>query len=560
MRNLLFKIFSFACFFVLSTANVYAEKEVLASPDFVKSEMAVDQSLVSRNPGATTNYGSSRHNLNAKQMTIFGQQIFDGGFSGLRTAGLNPLYKVSAGDQVIVRIWGAVNVDRVLPVDPQGNLFIPSIGPVNVAGVSQGELNQKVKSAIKSIYPKNVNVYTQLQGPQPVGVFVTGFVKKPGRYSGSTNDSILFFLDQAIGIEEMEGSYRNIKVLRKDVVIAQVDLYEFLISGKLPSIQFYDGDVVLVEKRKKSVEVIDQSGVSVEYEIANKERLGSELFRYVKLKADVSNVMFEGSRQAQPFTKYLTLSEFKQVLLENEDRVSFIADKKSETILVHIEGSFTGKSHFVLPKDARLKELLNNVEVDQDLSAYESLSLKRKSVAIQQKMAIDESLRRLENAYLTATSSTAEEASIRIKEAELIAGFVARASQVQPDGGLVVALDGGIEDIRLQDGDIISIPQVSDSILISGQVLMPKSVVYREDLTIEDYINSSGGYTAQADEDNILIIRQSGLIISDLTKLVKPGDEILVLPKVPTKNIQLATSISQIMYQIAVAAKVIFGP
>jgi protein involved in polysaccharide export with SLBB domain len=84
------------------------------------------------------------------------------------------------GDQVTVRAWGALAVDLMLPVDAQGNIFIPAVGPVQVKGVSSGELNSVVTRAIKQVYTDNVSVYTNLQGVQPVAIFVTGFVKNRG--------------------------------------------------------------------------------------------------------------------------------------------------------------------------------------------------------------------------------------------------------------------------------------------------------------------------------------------------------------------------------------------
>jgi protein involved in polysaccharide export with SLBB domain len=111
-------------------------------------------------------------------------------------------------------------------------------------------------------------------------------------------------------------------------------------------------------------------------------------------------------------------------------------------------------------------------------------------------------------------------------------------------------------NVRLQDGDIITIPTQSEAVMTSGQVLVPTALVYRKGMSVQDYIDLSGGFTRQADKKSIVLIRQSGEVIADRTAPVYPGDEILVLPKVPTKNIQLATSITQILYQVAIAAKV----
>lgn len=533
-----------------------AETAQALPPSSAEVDGLVQNRTIDRKSGI---YGKANTNVETVNYTVFGEQIFNGGFSGVRADDLNPSYKVSAGDQVILRIWGAINVDRVMPVDAQGNIFIPSIGPVAVAGVTHSQLDSKVRSAVKSIYPENVSVYTQLQGVQPVGVFVTGFVKTPGRYAGTPNDSVLYYLDQAQGVDKASGSYRIIQVLRNGKVIATADLYEFLTKGVLPRVQFRDGDTILVTRRGPTVGLVSLDGQTKRFELKDdNSELGQDFTGYASLSADTSHVLVRGSRDTKPFSNYVTVADFLNTPLQKDDEVVYVADEKSQTIVVQIEGSYLGKSHFVVPKNAKLIELLNNIAIDTELTQTDAISIRRVSVMEQQKISLDASLRRLENTYLTANSSTSEEAAIRVKEAELITSFVKRAAQVKPNGRLVVANNNGITDIRLQDGDVITIPSKSESVLVSGQVLVPQSMVYQAGLTLDSYISRSGGFTDQADESKIILIRQSGEVISDANAMVKPGDEILVLPKVPTKNIQLATSITQIMYQLAIAAKVAF--
>jgi hypothetical protein len=306
------------------------------------------------------------------------------------------------------------------------------------------------------------------------------------------------------------------------------------------------------------VSVVDTSLNEVLYELKTPQQLGEKLFDYVVLNAGISHVLLKGFNAGGPVTEYVDLNNFKQRIIQDGDQIVFSQDQRGQTILVQLEGSYLGKSNFIVPKNTKLKELLANIQVDQDLTATQNVSIRRKSIVEQQQQSLESSLKRLEQTYLTASSSTAEEASIRVKEAELIMGFVQRAGQVKPNGRLVVASEQGVADVRLQDGDIISLPSKSDSILVSGQVLVPTSLVYQANWSLEDYINKSGGFTEQADEDRIVVIRQSGEVLADAGAIIKPGDEILVLPEVPTKNIQLATSITQIMYQLAIAAKVAF--
>ena len=513
------------------------------------------QTLNSKTAWQSSNYKVSSTPSSIK---VFGEQVFSGGFSGLRSDTLNQDYQILPGDQIVVRVWGSVEIDRVLPVDTQGNIFIPAIGPVYVQGVAHSQLNQKVKAAIKTIYTGGVNVYTQLKGVQPISVYVTGFVNNPGRYAGTATDSIIYYLNQANGIQTKNGSYRHINLIRKNKQIASLDIYEFLVKGKVPQIQLQEGDTIVVEQRGAMVSVVDTSLNEVLYELKTPQQLGEKLFDYVVLNAGISHVLLKGFNAGGPVTEYVDLNNFKQRIIQDGDQIVFSQDQRGQTILVQLEGTYLGKSNFIVPKNTKLKELLANIQVDQDLTATQNVSIRRKSIVEQQQQSLESSLKRLEQTYLTASSSTAEEASIRVKEAELIMGFVQRAGQVKPNGRLVVASEQGVADVRLQDGDIISLPSKSDSILVSGQVLVPTSLVYQANWSLEDYINKSGGFTEQADEDRIVVIRQSGEVLADAGAMIKPGDEILVLPEVPTKNIQLATSITQIMYQLAIAAKVAF--
>ncbi|WP_432697889.1 polysaccharide biosynthesis/export family protein [Marinobacterium sp. YM272] len=516
----------------------------------------------SRTDWRTARYGKGpgQTSIDGDQELVlpFGSHLFSGGFSGIRADGLNPDYRLVPGDQVTLRVWGAVEIERILPVDAQGNIFVPGIGPVKVQGSTNAELNTKVTSAIKSVYPEGVEVYTNLQGVQPVAVFVTGYVEHPGRYAGTPTDSLLYFIDQAGGIDSRLGSYRHISVMRDNKVIATADLYAFLLEGKLPLPQFQDGDTIVISERGPAVVVTGDVERDYRYELLPSEMTGGALLSLARTKSKVSHVLLRGNRDDGPVSLYLPVDELQQQPLRSGDEVLFSSDQRDETIVVQLEGSFYGPSRYALPKDARLKELLDAVAVPRGLTDTHSISLRRVSVAERQRQALEESLHRLETNYLSTPSATSEEAEIRLKESELISNFVAKASQVEPTGRLVVSHNDQISNIRLQDGDVITLPEYSDSVMVSGEVLVPQSMVYKQGLSASDYIESSGGFTQNADDKNVLVVRMNGELrqASDVT--LRPGDEILVLPVIPTKNLQLATSISQIVYQIAIAAKVAF--
>ena len=552
----------YTCGMLASTAmaqSITTADEVLPQSEQAQPTSAEQQvDATPRADWTSDNYGpvGEKPKADIDSMMPFGSNLFEGGFRSTMSEGMNSTYRIKPGDQVTVQIWGAVELDRVMPVDAQGNIFIPSIGPLAVQGITPGELDARVREAIQGVYPDNVEVYTNLQGVQPVGIFVTGYVENPGRYSGTPSDSALYFLDQAGGVDNDLGSYRNIRVTRGGSEVGRIDLYDFLLTGQLPQFQFRDGDTIVVGERGPAIAVTGDVNREYRYELLGHQLSGAEVTQLARLKSGVSHVLLRGDRSTGPIATYMPLSEFSSVNVQSGDEVLYSADQRAESIVVTLEGSYFGPSRYALPRDARLGEFLDSISVPADMTAVESVSIKRESVAAQQAEALQESLRRLETTYLGASSQTNEEAEIRVREAELIQKFVERARNLEPSGRLVVAHQDGISDIRLQDGDVITLPEITDSILVSGEVVVPQATVFQQGQDAWDYIQNAGGLTQRGDDDNILVVRQNGAVRNVEEITLRPGDEILVMPEVPTKNLQLATSISQILYQIAVATKV----
>ncbi|MFZ4215255.1 polysialic acid transporter, partial [Pantoea endophytica] len=110
----------------------------------------------------------------------------------------------------------------------------------------------------------------------------------------------------------------------------------------------------------------------------------------------------------------------------------------------------------------------------------------------------------------------------------------------------------------LEDGDVISIPQKTSLVLVHGEVLFPNAVSWEKGLRPKDYIARCGGLTQKASNARIIVIRQNGAAENaDDVDYLNPGDELMVLPKYESKNIEVTRGISTILYQLAVAAKVV---
>ena len=494
----------------------------------------------------------------AALLAPFGANLFHGNFAGTYNDGLNGDYVILPGDRIMVRVWGAKTYNDVLPVDQQGNIFLPEVGPVRVAGLKQSALQGAVRARLASVVTDNVNIYVNLQSSQPVAVYVTGFVNQPGRYAGGPMDSVMSYLDRAGGITPNRGTFRKIQVKRGNKVVASLDLYDFALNGNMPDVRLKDGDVILVGERGVSVAAYGMLRQEARYEFSG-AATGSQLIRYGSPLSSATHVSVSGIRAGKPFNEYMTLQEFSGMRLADGDSVEFVADTRGRTIMASVSGAIRGASRFPVKNSTTLRSLLAYVEVDPALADVSAVYVRRQSVAQQQKTILEDSLHRLERSALTATSATAEEAQIRVREAELVQDFIRRAASLTPDGVVVVSRGGEVRDLLLEDGDEVVIPQKSDVVQVSGEVLLPKAVTFDSSMKTEDYVKSAGGFTDRADEENVLVARMNGEVGPIAELGVHAGDRILVMPRVDTKNLELAKGITQILYQIAVATKVAVG-
>jgi protein involved in polysaccharide export with SLBB domain len=490
----------------------------------------------------------------------FGARLFTGNFLHTRQDGLNSEYLVMPGDRIQVSTWGAFESSAVLLVDAQGNIFLPNVGPVQVAGTKNSELTAKIKGGLSRVYARNFEVYTNLLSAKPVAVFVTGGIKKPGRYAGVPSDSVLFFLEQAGGIDPRLGSYRDVMVLRAGQTIAQLDLYDFLLRGTLPPVQFKDGDTVLVNPRGPIVEMHGEVTLPATLEFKPGAVTGAEAFAVVPSIARATHVTVRGMRDGLPISRTLSVTGFKNFALRDGDSITLRGDRRADTILVRLEGEFSGPSVLAVRRGARLVDVLNYVSVDLALANPQAVHVMRSSVARAQKTAIDDALFRLERSALLALSSSQGEAGIRVREAELTQKFVERARLIQPLGRVVTALNNQQRNMVLEADDVIVIPARTNIVRIGGEVMMTQAVMFRPQATAAEYITDSGGYTDRSDHGRVIIIRANAEVaVGDTDLPVYPGDEILVPPRVDTKLLQNSIDITQVIYQIAVSAAVVIA-
>ena len=505
---------------------------------------------------------------------VFGANLFTGAFAREGATQFNPEYAVAVDDKIQVRLWGAFEFDAPVTVDAQGNIFLPHAGPVPVLGVRNQDLQRLVDAAIGKVFKSNVFSYASLAAAQPVRIFVSGFVNRPGLYSGTSMDSLLHFLDQAGGIDPERGSFLNVQVKRGSQVRATINLYDFLLKGNMPLKQLANGDVIFIEPRQNTVNVKGLVSNAKRFEFSHSTLSVADLMALTKPQAVATHVRVVRNTGDTLNTEYYPLADAPRVVLENGDDVEFTSDKKPGTITVRVEGEHQSPQEYVLPYGTRMAELLKQVQFSER-SDKNSLQLFRLSVKERQKQMLQASLKSLETAALTARSGTSDEARLRKEEAELLLQWVERAKAIEPTGQVVLAQSQAHTNTRhnllLENGDIFRVPTLDGLVLVSGEVLFPNTVAYQAGLKLDDYVNRAGGYTQNAETARLVVARRDGSFAeavgrpsffsfgSSADVTVSAGDQILVLPKIDVKSRQILKDLTQIIFQIAVSAKVILG-
>jgi protein involved in polysaccharide export with SLBB domain len=490
---------------------------------------------------------------------VFGAHLFTGAFTRGAAAIFNPNHVIAIGDQLQLRLWGAVDYEALLTVDPQGNVFMPQVGPIRVAGIANRDLQKTLEDSVRRIFRSNVYSYISLAAAQPVRVFVTGFVYRPGMYPGTSSDSVLRYLDQAGGIDTERGSFLEVLVMRGAEQRARFNLYEFLLSGSLPGVQLADGDVIMVAPRKSSFRVIGLAENAKRFEFDGRSIELARLAALAKPMPQATHVRVNRNTGTVRNTEYYALEQAGSVQLAAGDEIEFTADKRPGTITVRVEGEHVGAQEYVLPHGARIGELMKQIKFSER-SDVGNVQLYRTSVKERQRLLLQNALKSLEAAVLTARSGTSEEARLRTDEAQLVLQWVARARTVEPLGLVLVAQAHDRDELPLENGDVVRIPVKDGLVLVNGEVLFPNAVAFDQKHAVGDYIKRAGGYAQNADTSRIVLAHRDGSFSESAeNSAVRAGDEILVLPRIDTKSRQFWKDITQIMFQIAVSAKVVLG-
>lgn len=506
---------------------------------------------------------------------IFGYEFFKYApttFAPVNNVPISSDYVLGPGDKLSVNLYGN-NISKFESfVTREGIFFLPPLGPVNVMGLNFGEVSQLIKERVKSELIGTKASIT-LSEIRTISVYMLGEVYQPGKYIMSGLSSVSNALIVSGGINK-NGSLRNISVKRGDKTVASYDFYEFLLKGSLENdIKLLDGDVIFVPffentvraggafKRPGNYEIVDGETVRDVIELAGNFK------QNVPKDASVEISYFDESSGSRVYSSLKDTGLDMSLKGESSINVSSRSGYKVETI--KLVGEFNNPGEYAIRPGDTILDIINRAGGYNQQSYSEGGIFLRESVSKMQKEAFLRSADDLED---TIVSIVTKGTLTNISEFTLapISRLVARLRKEEPLGRMVLNLDylslknQPILNFRVQDGDELYIPKRPNSVSVVGEVLYSSTLGFDPSLSVDEYINLSGGLKDSADSERIFVILPNGR--SSLVKksffsssnILIPGSTIVVSrdPR-PFDAINLTKIITPILADLATSAAAI---
>jgi len=212
-------------------------------------------------------------------LPIFGESLFRNVPSTFAPLDASPIpadYIVGPGDELRIRVWGQVNFSANLRVDRSGEIYLPKVGDIHVAGLAFSVLEEQLRNSIGRIY-RDFNLSVNIGQIRAIQVYVTGEVQHPGVYTISSLSTLVDALF-ASGGPAVQGSMRHLQLKRDGTLIADFDLYALLKHGdKSKDVKLLPGDIVFIPAVGPQVAVTGSVRAPAIYELRNDETIDDVL-------------------------------------------------------------------------------------------------------------------------------------------------------------------------------------------------------------------------------------------------------------------------------------------
>lgn len=410
---------------------------------------------------------------------IFGHRIFQNKEVAFEAAYNLPTpqnYKLGPGDEVAIDVWGASEYSIQEMISPDGNVYIESLGPVHLSGLTVLQANNYLKrqfgriSGVDGESP-NSDIRLTLAQNRTIQVHVMGEVENPGTYTMSSFATVFNALYQAGGVSEV-GTLREVKVYRNDKPVATYDVYDFILNGHADAdIRLEDNDVISVDAYKNLVCVTGRVKRPMYYEMLDDESV-SQLLKYAggfsgnAYKEDI-RLIRNGKREREIYT--LNVEEQQSFLIADGDSVSVDSIMATFANMVEIKGAVYRPGVFQMNgRITTVKQLIECAGGLKDEAFTGRVILNRRN-----------------------PNNTLENLSVNLED----------------------LMAERIPDIPLRKNDVLLIPSIFDlqevqTVTIWGEIAFPGVYEYADNMSVGDFIVKAGGLTEAASTARIDISRR----------------------------------------------------
>ena len=404
---------------------------------------------------------------------IFGHDVFNNKnltFQSSMNLATPQNYVLGPGDEVNVDIWGNTQESMTLPISPDGTIVINDIGVIHLGGLTVSQAKAKLK---KEIGPRFLDSKIELTLGQTrtITVNVMGEVKVPGTYTVSAFSTVFNALYMAGGPNNI-GTLRNIKVYRRGRLLSNVDVYEFLLNGKLSGdVRLQDNDIITVSPYEALVCITGKVKRPMYYEMKKNE-------------SALTLLNYAGGFTGAAHTRAIS------VFRKTEPKLS-----------VFSVGEFDYSSFHLMDEDS--------VCVDATLNRYQNM--------VEIKGAVFRPGKYQVGGDITTVKALIQAADGLKEDAISTHGVLYR---MKPDRTLeAISVDlgniinGTVADPPLQNEDVLYVASnetlnMKKIVTIKGEITNPGEYPYAESETIEDLILRAGGLTEAASLSKVDVSRR----------------------------------------------------
>ena len=413
----------------------------------------------------------SVNTINGKR--VFGRDIFNQkalSFEPNMNIATPTSYIVGPGDKVFVDVYGGSQKSEQMEVGPDGSIVVTGYGPIHIAGLSVAAANAKIKQTLGKRYSSS-KIRMTLGQTRTIMVNVMGEVMAPGTYTLSAFASVFHALYMAGGVNSL-GTLRDIKVFRGGRQIASVDIYDYILNGKLSgNIRLAENDVIMVGPYQNIVDVTGNVKRPMAYEMKKNESI-STLIKYAG--------GFTGDAYKKAVRVNRTAGEQYSVYNVNEFDMSSFRVQDGDSVTV----------------GANLPRYENMVEIAGAVFRPGQYSL---------------------GGNVTTVKSLIEQADGLTEDAFAGRGVLHRMKEDRTRR--VISLDiqgilnGTVADVPLENEDVLTIAAKQEkmnerTVTIFGEVMFPATYEYADDESIEDLIIQAGGLTDAASTVKVDVSRR----------------------------------------------------